>query len=141
MERDDIRMQSRKFKQVKHSFITFISTLHSSAQIFNRSSTKFFCADATYTSVSVVLRFSFAALASKIENTLSTPMLTPTHGTLRPFASNIPTKSSYRPPPATLPTPTGSSEAPVGTAEEPLDLNKAVSKPRDLRDASFFCSS
>ncbi len=69
---------------------TFTSASQSSAQIFILCSTRFFCAEATNTSVSVVLHFSLSANASRIEKILSTPMLTPTHGTLRPFVSNIP---------------------------------------------------
>ena len=57
------------------------------------------------------------ALDSIIEKTLSTPILNPTHGTcisnllyiiclytFLPLGSNIPTRPSYRPPPATEPT-------------------------------------
>lgn len=52
--------------------------------------------------------------------TLSTPILTPTHGTksrLPPAASeNIPTRLSYRPPPAIEPTPIVDSSGPSSEA-------------------------
>lgn len=51
------------------------------------------------------------SLASNTEKTRSTPILKPTHGVGLPLASNIPTSPSYRPPPATLPTPTSSPDA------------------------------
>ena len=41
---------------------------------------------------------------SIMEKSLSIPILTPTHGILRPLGANIPTSSSYLPPPATDPT-------------------------------------
>jgi hypothetical protein len=41
---------------------------------------------------------------SLIAKSRSTPMLTPTHGTRRRFGSSFSINSSYRPPPATLPT-------------------------------------
>lgn len=88
----------------------------SSRQSFSRSSVSFFCADATKTSVSVVRTFfdfanNFASIMEKIR---SMPMLIPTQGTLRSLASNIPTRLSYRPPPAMLPTETASPSEPLG---------------------------
>ena len=106
-----------------------MSASHSSLQSLSLSSWSFFCAVATYTSVSVVLRPSLdlersmvsessfeekikppylAMLASMMEKSLSIPMETPTQGTSLFLGSNMPTSLSYLPPPATLPTRMGS---------------------------------
>jgi len=60
-----------------------MSAFQSSVTIFMRSWRKPFCGDATYTWVSFVRNLSpfFFIWASRSENILSTPMLTPTHGT------------------------------------------------------------
>uniref|UniRef100_A0A182VL07 Uncharacterized protein n=1 Tax=Anopheles merus TaxID=30066 RepID=A0A182VL07_ANOME len=68
-------------------------------------------ADATYTSVSLV-RVLPPARASRMENSRSTPIDTPTHGTCLRFGLNMPTRLSYRPPPATDPTVISSSALP-----------------------------
>ena len=57
-----------------HQFNTFISASHNSLQIFILSSTRFFWAETTYTSVSVVLVLTFEAfrkISTKIYKHLS----------------------------------------------------------------------
>lgn len=65
---------------------------------------------------------SFCSMIAKI---LSIPILTPTHATSRPVGSNMPTSLSYRPPPATDPTPPdiiSSEPTPVAAASSELTM-------------------
>lgn len=60
------------------------------------------------------------SLASINANIRSIPMLIPTHGTFLCLESNIPTRLSYRPPPAMLPTLVGSPSIVKGSPKQQL---------------------
>lgn len=111
---------------------TLMSASHSWVQILILSSRRFFCPDATNTCVWIV-RIPFPrARTSRIEKMRSIPMLTPTHGTTLLFGSNMPTSSSYRPPPAT--DPTADMSPTCWLSEEPKDKGEEERKGRKRRE-------